>query len=170
MICCEQRRSNRDGGIFIMTVMTKLASSTRTYLLSLPTNTLRYHQRYNLSKQTKHFTMAPLNTQSSLFSTVLHKRDEDCTYYDASCSTHRLALMIIIICVGIIVSAILSLLYVRSRRSKAAKIRASMYQQRVKPNHEEFSTWQASSMRDSAPPPYEPRRPERVARIDGEWR
>jgi hypothetical protein len=115
--------------------------------------------------------MAPLNSYSSLFSTPPHKRDDNCTYYDASCSTHRLALMIIIICVGILVSAILSLLYVRSRRSKAAKIRASMYHQRVKANDEGFSTWQASTAQDGAPPPpYEPRRPERVARINGEWR
>jgi hypothetical protein len=125
-------------------------------------------------------TMPPLTLpypyipSSSISSThtILQKRDSSCTYSDASCSTHRLAILIIIICVGIIVSAILSLLYVRSRRSKAAKMRANM-QHRMKANK-----WQASSdigraygtpAMEGAPPPYEPRRPERVARVE-EWR
>jgi hypothetical protein len=109
--------------------------------------------------------MAPLNT--------LRKRDSDCTYYDASCSTHRLAIMIIIICIGIVVSAILSLLYVRSRRSKAIKLHASM-QQRPKANVP-WEDYNAPAMYNSptaygAPPPYEPRRPERAARATAEWR
>jgi uncharacterized membrane protein len=114
--------------------------------------------------------MAPITTYSHIF-TTLHKRDSDCTYYDTSCSTHRLAIMIIIICVGIIVSAILSLLYVRSRRSKAAKIRASIQQQQRMKVNEEYTSWHASpEVQHGAPPPYEPRRPERVARANNsEW-
>jgi hypothetical protein len=81
--------------------------------------------------------------------------------------------MIIIICVGILVSGILSILYVRSRRSKSAKLRASM----VKRN-DGFGTWEVSTDRVrlydvqqyGAPPPYTPRRPERAARADGDWR
>jgi hypothetical protein len=98
--------------------------------------------------------------------TTLTKRDADCTYYSTSCSTHRLAILILIICIGIIVSAILSLLYVRSRRSKAAKLRASM---RPK-THENITTWRAPFDELGAPPPYAPRRPEKVARAgNGEW-
>ncbi|EAT92278.1 hypothetical protein HBI56_004320 [Parastagonospora nodorum] len=121
--------------------------------------------------------MAPLNTLThhsvNTILISLHKRDADCTYYDASCSYHRLAILIIIIAIGIIASAILSLLYVRSRRSKAAKMRASM-QQRPKANApwENYSAPAAytSPTTDSAPPPYEPRRPERAARAAAEWR
>jgi hypothetical protein len=98
--------------------------------------------------------------------TTLTKRDSDCTYYSASCSTHRLAILILIIGVGIIVSAIISLLYVRSRRSKAAKLRASMRPKTL----EDITTWRAPSDGLGAPPPYAPRRPERVARTgNGEW-
>jgi hypothetical protein len=142
--------------------------------------------------------MAPLTLPypympSTLYTrNTLQRRDSSCTYSDTSCGTHRLAILIIIICVGIIVSAILSLLYVRSRRSKATKMRANM-QHRIKAsevNEWHVSTqanmqhrikmneWQASSdigraygapAMDGAPPPYEPRRPDRVARVE-EWR
>jgi hypothetical protein len=98
--------------------------------------------------------------------TTITRRDSDCTYYSTSCSTHRFAILILIVCVGIIVSAIISLLYVRSRRSKAAKLRASM---RIK-THEDITTWRAPPDGLGAPPPYAPRRPERVARAgNGEW-
>jgi hypothetical protein len=109
--------------------------------------------------------MAPTTTTF----TTLAKRDSDCTYYDTSCSTHRLAILIIIICIGIIVSAILSLLYVRSRRSKVAKLRAAMQQQHRTKTHDGITTWRAPSDMQGAPPPYAPRRPERVARANGEW-
>jgi hypothetical protein len=109
--------------------------------------------------------MAPTTTTF----TALAKRDSDCTYYDTSCSTHRLAILIIIICIGIIVSAILSLLYVRSRRSQAAKLRAAMQQQHRTKTHDGITTWRAPSDMQGAPPPYAPRRPERVARANGEW-
>jgi len=120
--------------------------------------------------------MAPLNTLThpnvNAILTSLHKRDADCTYYDTSCSYHRLAILIIIIAIGIIVSAIFSLLYVRSRRSKASKLRASM-QQRPKANApwEDYNapTAYTSPTTEAAPPPYEPRRPERAARA-AEWR
>lgn len=99
----------------------------------------------------------------------LHKRDSSCTYYDASCSTHRLVILIIIIAIGIIVSAILSLLYVRSRRSKANKIRlqAQFQRQQMQVQQQRSSTWNSTT---SAPPPYEPRKPERAARGASDWR
>ncbi|OAL06060.1 hypothetical protein IQ06DRAFT_343301 [Phaeosphaeriaceae sp. SRC1lsM3a] len=96
----------------------------------------------------------------------LHKRDSSCTYYDASCSTHRLVILIIIIAIGIIVSAILSLLYVRSRRSKANKMRLQSQRQQAQ-IQERFSAWDPSA---AAPPPYEPRKPERAARASADWR
>jgi hypothetical protein len=77
--------------------------------------------------------MAPIfPTLPSLAIPSIHKRNYECTYYDATCSTHRLVVMIIIIVVGILVSAILSLLYVRSRRSKAAKSRVYNHHQHIK--------------------------------------
>jgi len=126
--------------------------------------------------------MAPISQTATGFShqnlnavlTSLVKRSSsECAYYESSCSTHRLAIIIIIIAVGIIISAILSLLYVRSRRSKAAKLRATMQQQRVKSN----DNWQMSTENGTrptfpygAPPPYEPRKPERIAIPTENWR
>jgi hypothetical protein len=126
-----------------------------------------------ISKMAPLAQLLHLNPSNILTSGILHKRDSSCTYYDTSCSTHRLAIMIIIICVGILVSAILSLLYVRSRRSKIAKLRASTTN-----TSDRFGTWQATTnttrmyevQQYGAPPPYEPRRPERAARGNREWR
>jgi hypothetical protein len=126
--------------------------------------------------------MAPISHTSKIFPhpnftailTSLQKRtSSDCAYYESTCSAHRLAIIIIIIAVGVVVSAILSLLYVRSCRSKAAKHRATVLQQRMKMNNE-WQTTMAHETRygatNDAPPPYEPRRPERVARTGETWR
>jgi hypothetical protein len=126
--------------------------------------------------------MAPISHTSKTFPhpnfnailTSLQKRtSSDCAYYESTCSTHRLAIIIIIIAVGVVVSAILSLLYVRSCRSKAAKQRATVLQQRMKLN-DGWQTTMANETRYGAtndvPPPYEPRRPERVARMGENWR
>ncbi|KAF2031316.1 hypothetical protein EK21DRAFT_99862 [Setomelanomma holmii] len=108
--------------------------------------------------------------------TSLHKRSfsSDCTYYETSCGTHRLAIMVIIICVGVLVTAILSTLYIRSHRNKNAKLRA-IEQQRMRMKMNEG--WPSSMVNSptyvvpqGAPPPYEPRKPERVARVDEDWR
>jgi hypothetical protein len=120
-------------------------------------------------------TSANSHSNLAIILTSLYKRSSssDCAYYETSCGTHRLAIMIIIICVGILVSAILSTLYIRSHRHKAAKLR-SIEQQRMRMKMNEG--WPSSmviapthSAPQGAPPPYEPRRPERVARADGEW-
>jgi hypothetical protein len=111
--------------------------------------------------------MAPLvqtHTNPITFTTGLRKRDLSCTDYDASCGMHRLAILIF---------GIVSLLCVRSQRSKALKLRAS----RMKSN-DAFSTWQPTTNRVrlyeaqmyGSPPPYTPRKPERAARADGDWR
>lgn len=111
-----------------------------------------------------------------------YSSDSSCSYYDTTCGTHRLAIMIIIISVGILVSTILSLLYVRSRASKNRKMQIAASQRRAimrikNQNH----GWMSANEIDArygappatqgglAPPPYEPRMPERVARAEG-WR
>ncbi|KAH7078988.1 hypothetical protein BKA63DRAFT_488675 [Paraphoma chrysanthemicola] len=126
-----------------------------------------------------HLTTTPSSNPHPNLSAILtsfqKRSSSDCSYYETSCGTHRLAIMIIIICVGIMVSAILSTLYIRSHRHKAAKLRTIEQQhQRMKMNHE---GWPSSIVNEAryavpqgAPPPYEPRRPDRVARVDGEWR
>jgi hypothetical protein len=56
----------------------------------------------------------------------LQKRSADCdTYYTSSCSTHRTVLLIIIILVGAFVGIIFSLVYVRSRSRRLARIQAN---------------------------------------------
>jgi hypothetical protein len=120
--------------------------------------------------------MAPLvqtHTNPITFTTGLRKRDFSCTDYDASCGMHRLVITGIIIFVAILIFGIVSLLCVRSQRSKALKLRAS----RMKSN-DAFSTWQPTTNRVrlyeaqmyGSPPPYTPRKPERAARADGDWR
>lgn len=160
------------------------------HLYIFTTSSLPVHQDYII--HTSHpnsthttFTMAPLPTSTSIthpnltyiLSHITKRAYSECAYYESSCSTHRLAIIIIIIAVGIVVSAILSLLYVRSRRSRAAKMRASVQQRRVKmssedwplPNETRYPVERVVGY--GAPPPYEPRRPERVVRNGGrEWR
>jgi hypothetical protein len=114
---------------------------------------------------------SPHHTSSTLFiltTGLLRKRDSSCTYYDASCGMHRLVITGIIIFVAVLIFGILSLLCVRSQRSKALKLRAA----RMKSN-DALITCQPTTvhvrMYEGAPPPYTPRKPERVARVD-EWR
>jgi hypothetical protein len=57
---------------------------------------------------------------------ALQERSADCdTYYTSSCYTHRIVLLIIIILVGAFVGIILSLVYVRSRSRRLARIQAN---------------------------------------------
>jgi hypothetical protein len=85
----------------------------------------------------------------------------DCPSTSSTCSSHRLAIIVIICFVAIIVSGILSLLYVRSRRSKAAKQQVQQeWGVGVKGRGKDgFEEW-------DAPPAYDEgngvRRPERV--------
>jgi hypothetical protein len=66
-----------------------------------------------------------LNSLRSHHSTP-QKRSTDCdTYYTSSCSTHRTVLLIIIILVGAFAGIILSLIYVRSRSRRLARIQAN---------------------------------------------
>lgn len=116
--------------------------------------------------------MAPINT-SSILASLRKRSSSECAYYESSCSTHRLAIIIIIVAVCIIISAILSLLYVRSRRSKIAKLGAAMQHQRVEMNDDwPLSTENTTKPETTcgAPPPYEPRRPERIAIPTENWR
>jgi hypothetical protein len=54
------------------------------------------------------------------------KRDSDCDVYSASsCSTHRTVLLIIIILVGAFAAIVLSLVYVRSRHRRIARMHAN---------------------------------------------
>lgn len=128
-------------------------------------------------------------TSSVKMPPILHTRsytssDSTCTAYDTSCGTHRLAIMIIIICVGILVSGILSFIFVRSRARRIARERLRIQQMHQQKLNDSFlgtagpypvpSTTTTTTMNDTrksktgmgmemgAPPPYSPRRPERA--------
>jgi hypothetical protein len=75
--------------------------------------------------------MPPLSISNNLHShhshhSALQKRSTDCdNYYTSSCSAHRTVLLIIIILVGAFVGIILSLVYVRSRSRRLARLQAN---------------------------------------------
>ncbi|KAF2823496.1 hypothetical protein CC86DRAFT_457849 [Ophiobolus disseminans] len=181
----ERRRSYLRLGIFIVVMVRWL----REHELANPPIRLYpkiYSSHHDFSPHIPIYTMAPLSKTIATFPhpnlsailTSLQKRSSsECAYYESSCSTHRLAIIIIIIAVGIVVSAILSLLFVRSRRSKNAKLMTAVQQRRMKmeegwPSSVENETRYPSTTTTlyGAPPPYAPRRPERAARGDGDWR
>lgn len=85
----------------------------------LPPESKRINKHKNIhntvSQTAKPHKMPPHHLFSRSYSS------NDCPSTSSTCSSHRLAIIVIICFVAIIVSGILSLLYVRSRRSKAAK-------------------------------------------------
>jgi hypothetical protein len=123
---------------------------------------------------------SPLDRLEKLRQTIehtysfLHKRSEpisrrssECSYYDSNCSTHRLAAVIIIVAVVLMVTSILTMLYVRSRATRAVKLKAQSNLRRFKLEESlkaqrEGQQYEGFSGMYGAPPPYTPKQPERA--------
>jgi hypothetical protein len=97
----------------------------------------------------------------------IFKRSSQCSYYDANCSTHRLTAIVIIVAVALMVTSILTMLYVRSRATRAVKLKAQSNLRRFK-LEESLKAQREGEQREGfggiygAPPPYTPTRPERA--------
>jgi hypothetical protein len=121
-------------------------------------------------------TMAPLPTTTpasaspaSNILATLPKRSLECTYYDTSCSTHRIVILIIFIVCGFGIGGMLALVYFRGRRRRSererqARLRRENMQLRSPFNNRKLVLGGAF---DAPPPPYAPRlprKPESVAK------
>ncbi|KAF1841753.1 uncharacterized protein K460DRAFT_369757 [Cucurbitaria berberidis CBS 394.84] len=103
-------------------------------------------------------TLQTLPTSVENILTNIHKRSSDCTYYDTSCNTHRIAILVIIVFVGALFGLTLSFYYARGRKRRTARERAS----RIATQHKRMGD-PFNGMAYEAPPPYMPKVPENVA-------
>ncbi|KAH8719350.1 hypothetical protein GQ44DRAFT_712272 [Phaeosphaeriaceae sp. PMI808] len=128
--------------------------------------------------------MAPLaqpltNPNANNVLASLRRRGYECSQYDTSCDTHGVVVKVAIVCVVVMVSGIVSALFIRARRRHLAKLRNTSQHQHQYQLHLNKSLQQSSGATlnpqldgsyDAPPPPYVPRRPDTVARAGRDWR